>query len=190
VFHWSDSGFTPVDPHNFTADIGDLGVGLEISVVSSVDAIGFFSGIEDTGPDFTATALVNQSMAAALLFVRNRPNVGFTALVTANAAQIQLNLVGPAVPGEFAFVDRGFIGAIPLPNAPTPTLNHPAGTGNYSLRDRTNHTVRVFTRFSDFASALQSDIVMGATLVQIAAVGTYTQLQNSIDTAIATAVVE
>ena len=137
-----------------------------------------------------ATALVNQSTAAALLFVRNRPNIGQNALVTANAQQIQLNLVGPPVFGEFAFVDRGFIGTIPLPNAPTPTINHPAGTGNYSLRDRTNHTVRVFTRFSDFASALQSDIAMGATLVQLAAIGEYTQLQNSIDTPVATAVVD
>jgi hypothetical protein len=175
AFDWADGGFTPVDPNAFTADVGALGVGLDINLTSFVTVTGYFSGIGDAGPDLVASALVNQSTAPALMFVRNWPGpIGFTLLVTANAAQIQLNVVGPPVVGEFALIDRGFIGSIPLPTAPTPTINHPTMNGFYSLRDRTNLTVRVFRRFSDFSSALQSDIVMGATLVQFGAVGIYT----------------
>jgi hypothetical protein len=190
AFNWPDGGFTPVDPNAFKAQIGALGVGQDISVVSTVNVLGYFSGIEDSGPDFTASALVNQSTSDALFFIRNRPGIGSNALVTANAIQIQVNIAGPPVAGETAFVDRGFAGSIPMPFAPTPTVNRASGTGNYSLRDRTSGTVRVFSRFSDFASALQSDIAMGATLVQLGAIGTYTQLQNSIDAAVATAVVD
>lgn len=190
AFDWADGGFTPTDPNALIADVGALGVGLAINSTSSVTAIGYFSGIGDAGPDFVATALVNQSTAAALLFVRNRPGIGFNVLTTANASQIQLNVTGVAAAGEFARIDRGPLGSIPLPTAPTPTVNHPTVTGFYSLRDRTNHTVRVFTRFSDFSSALQSDVVQGATLVQFGAVGTYTQVINTTDASVATAVVE
>jgi hypothetical protein len=190
AFDWADGGFTPTDPDALTANVGALGVGLAINSTSSVTAIGYFSGIGDSGPDFIASALVNQSTAAALLFVRNRPGIGFNVLTTANASQIQLNVTGVAAGGEFARIDRGPLGSIPLPTAPTPTVNHPTVTGFYSLRDRTTHTVRVFTRFSDFSSALQSDVVQGATLVQFGAVGTYTQVINTVDASVATAVVE
>lgn len=190
AFNWSNGGFTPVDPNAFRANIGALGVGQAINSTSSVTVLGYFSEIADAGPDFTANALVNQSTAPALLFVRNDPNVGFTVLTTANASQIQLGVVGPPAVGEFALVDRGLLGSIPLPTGPTPTVNHPSVTGFYSLRDRTSNTVRIFARFSDFASALQSDIVQGATLIQLGALGTYTQAINSIDAGIATAVVE
>ncbi len=190
VFDWADGGFTPVDPNALVANVGALGVGLGINSTSSVTAIGYFSGISDSGPDFTATALVNQSTAASLLFVRNRPGLGLNVLTTANASQIQLNVSGVAATGEVAIVDRGFLGSIPLPTAPTPTVTHPAVNGFYSLRDRTNQTVRIFTRFSDFSSALQSDIVQGATLVQLGAVGAYTQGINTLDATVAAAVVE
>lgn len=190
AFAWNDGGATPVDPNAFEADIGALGVGLGISSVSLVSTEGYFTGIGAAGVDFTADSVTNASTAAALLFVRNRLSTGFTVLVTANASQIQLNVVGPAAAGEVAIVDRGLVGSSPLPTAPTPTINHPSGAGFYSLRDRTSHTVRVFTRFSDFSSALQSDIVQGATLVQLGALGTYTAVINTVDAPIATAVVE
>lgn len=190
AFDWADGGFTPVDPNALTANVGALGVGLGINSTSAVSAIGYFSGIGDAGPDFAAVSLANQSTAAALVFVRNRPSTGFTVLTTANASQIQLNITGIAASGEFARVDRGFIGSIPLPTAPTPTVNHPSVNGFYSLRDRTTHTVRVFTRFSDFASALGSDIAQGATLDQLGALGAYTQNVNTVDASVAAAVVE
>lgn len=190
AFDWADGGFTPVDPNAFEANVGALAVGQGINSTSTISAVGYFSGIADAGPDFTAVSLSNHSNSAALLFVRNRLSAGFNVLTTANAVQIQLNVVGVAAPGEVAIVDRGFAGSIPLPTAPTPTINHPTVNGFYSLRDRTAQTVRIFTRFSDFASALSSDIAQGATLVQIGAIGTYTQVINTIDAPIASAVVD
>lgn len=189
-FDWNDGGATPVDPDAFEADVGALGVGLGITSVSLVSVEGYFTGIGASGVDFVATALTNQSSAPSLLFVRNRIAVGFNVLVTANASQIQLNVTGTAAAGETAIIDRGLIGSIALPTAPTPTVNHPSVNGFYSLRDRTTHSVRVFTRFSDFSSALQSDIVQGATLVQLGAVGNYSAVINTIDASVATAVVE
>lgn len=190
AFDWADGGFTPVDPNAFVANVGALGVGLGINSTSAVTAIGYFSGIGDAGSDFTATTLVNQSNAPSLMFVRNRLGTGFTVLTTANAVQIQLNVSGVAALGEVAVVDSGFSGSIPLPPGPTPTITHPAVNGFYSLRDRTSQTVRTFTRFSDFSSALASDIALGATLVQLGAVGDYTLAINSIDAITAAAVVE
>ncbi|MBL8859638.1 MAG: DUF4382 domain-containing protein [Planctomycetes bacterium] len=190
AFDWPDGGFMPVDPNVFKADIGALGVGQAINATSIVSAVGYFTNVGASGADFNAVALTNESTAPSLVLVRNRPNIGFTVVTTANASQIQLNIVGVPVAGEFAVVDSGAAGSIPLPSGPTPTVNHPGNTGFYSLRDRTSHTIRVYTRFSDFASALQSDIVQGATLIQLGAIGTYTQSINVIDAGIATAVVE
>jgi hypothetical protein len=65
-----------------------------------------------------------------------------------------------------------------------------SSTGSYSLRDRGTGAMQVYTHFSDFSSALGSAILQGATLVQIAAQGSYNAGNNTIDAASATAVIE
>ncbi len=89
-----------------------------------------------------------------------------------------------------ATIDNGQAGSTPLPSAPTPTLTRPSMTGSYSLRDRGTNAIQVFTQFSDFASALGSAILQGATLIQIGAHGTYNAGTNVIDAASASAVIE
>lgn len=170
--------------------IGTLGIGMNLTPSEYVSASGYFSNVLDAGPYFTATSLVNEGAAPVLLFVRNRPGLGLDVSASASGAQIQLTLSGAAANGERAVLDHGLLGVIPLPTAPAPTVVHPTGPGSYSLRDRTNGGVRSFTDFQAFTNALQADLVRGAALVQLGAVGDYIAVNNKLIASSTTVVIE
>ncbi len=192
VFAWGDGGSTPPDPTLFLANVGALGNGQAIVPTSNVAVRGFFSAVNDPGPDLVASALSNVDTGDAEVFVRNDPTagVGIAVAVTTTTTVITLTISGTLASGEVAIIDRGHAGSIPLPTSPAPKLARVAGTGAYSLRDRSTGAIQVYTHFSDFASAVGSTLLQGATLVQIAGRGTYNAGTNTIDADSATAVIQ
>ncbi len=190
VFTWTDGGGSPPDPDLFSMDVGALGNGLQIVSGSNVQARGFFPAIDDVNADFDAEALSNADLAASTMLVRNVVLGGFTVNVTTTTTDIQLGIVGAPAAGETAIVDQGFVGTVPLPAVPTPTIVRTGGIGSYSLRDRSTGVFLGFTQFSDYASALGSEIGQGATLIQIGATGVWNSGSNTIDATTSTAIIE
>jgi hypothetical protein len=192
AFVWPDGGLTPPDPSLFLGNVGTLGNGLAIVAGTNVSMSGFFSAVNDPGPDLVASTLSNVDTDVAVLYVRNDTAVGtgIDVGVTTTTTTITLAITGTLSSGEVAVIDRGHAGSTPLPTSPSAKLVRASSTGTYSLRDRGTGAIQVYTHFSDFASALGSTTLQGATLVQIAAQGSYNAGTNTIDAATATAVIE
>jgi hypothetical protein len=189
AFTWADSGLTPPDPANFTANVGTLGNALPITNGTAVEVRGFMAGVADANQDMTATTLIDLDSAPSLLFVKNLP-LGFTVALTTSATNIQIAITGTALPAEKAIVDHGFAGVVALPTSPTPTIQPAGALGIYMLRDKTTNTITAYSGFDVFSAALGTALGQGATVDTLGAVGTYDNTTNTISAAIVSAVIE
>jgi hypothetical protein len=190
AFTWSAGGTTPPDPNAFHAQVGNLGQGLGIAAATPVAARGYFTAVDDAGQDLRATALANLSLVPSLMLVHNRP-AGFTVTAVAGSSSIVLTITGTAGTGEFAILDQALVGAQPLPTSPDPTIRAAAsGLTYYTIRDKGTGSTTLYLQFADFSAALGNQLVMGATIDHVAAVGRYTVLTNTIDASLAAVVVE
>jgi hypothetical protein len=187
-FDWSDGGTTPPDPTQMQVDVGSLADDLGIVDGTPVVARGFFPAIDDSGEDFVADALVNRDLAGSLLVIRDRL-LGFSVFTTTNASQIQFTITGAPGPLEIAAIDRGFVGVIPLPSAPLPTVVPAGALGLYVLRDSLTGAVQVDLDFASFASALGAQLASGRKLRDFAAIGPWDAATNTVEASIASAVI-
>jgi hypothetical protein len=183
AFAWDQSGGSPPDPLNFTIRVGNLADGLGIDTGTPVEASGFFTPVSAGGPDFAAFSLVNRDLAPSLLVIHDRDGgMSVTTSITPNsggpsdaAGEIRFTLSGTAGPGEFTLIDRGFVGATPLPADPEPTVvPNVLGLGLFVIRDRALDTGALFLNFGDFALALDALLLDGAQIYNFGAIGTYT----------------
>jgi hypothetical protein len=190
-FNWSESGSTPPDPAAFQLEVKGIGAGKGISACSAVHARGRLTSLNNGGMDFDADTLDNVDNGPVLLFVRDHPGAGLELTVTATAASIQLVTSGTAVAGEDAKVDKGFLGSIPLPTTPTPTIVPPdSGASAYFLCDLLLGETTLYVDFAEFSDALANAIAGGAQVTQIAAVGAYDWATNTMVSELASACVE
>jgi hypothetical protein len=191
AFTWASSGTPPTDPAHFNMLVNNLWAGLNIAPATPVAARGFFPAIDDTNEDFQATVLANLSLVPSLMLVRNRP-AGQTVAVAATPTQITLTIAGaPPVPGEFAIIDQPLIGSAPLPTSPVPTITESAsGPRYYTIRDNQTGVTTIYLLFADFSAAVNHLVGAGAVFDQVAAVGVYTPLSNTIAAQLASVVVD
>jgi hypothetical protein len=189
AFNWADGGGTPPDPLEFELDVGPLANGLGIVTDTPTAARGFFTAVNDPNADFFAETLENAATSDVVVLVRDVPAVGIDVDVTGTAGLIELSISGTPSNREVAVVQQGFVMTVPLPRDPAPTFFH-VGPGSYSLRDRDDDSVRLFTSFTQFAAALEHDTALGATLVQFGAAGVYDAVANSLDASTASAVID
>lgn len=188
-FSWTDGGVTPPDPVHLDVEVGNLGSGLGVDASSAVEVVGFFSPVDDGGADFLATSLVNLDAAPSLLAIQNRPG-GFTLETQAGPGAISMEIFGAPAPFEFAHIDKGFVGVLPLPATPSPQIV-PAGLfGLYFLRDRVTGAVRLDLNFANFSSNLDGFLGLGAQVRQLGALGQYSQASNTMNAGIVVVVVE
>jgi hypothetical protein len=181
AFTWSEGGSTPPDPDALELDVGNLGNGLGIVAGTPVEALGFFTPVDDAGEDLEAATLVNRERETSLLAIHDRTD-GFTVATTVLPTELEFVITGAAGAGEFALVDQGFLGAMPLPASPAPTVvpANPLRLGYYALRDRVTGTATVYLDFSEFAQALDQALGQGAVLFNFGATGTYDATANAL----------
>ena len=179
AFLWSEGGTTPVDPDAVVADVAGLGTGLGIMAGTAVEVVGFFSAVDDDLADFLGTSVINRDLAPSLMLVTDRTN-GMSIQPTVSASEIRFAISGSPVFGEFTLIDRGLIGALPLPATPEPTVVPQGGLGIFVLRDRTTGAVSLHLDFADFATALDGLLAQGAVIYNFAALGSYDETANSL----------
>jgi hypothetical protein len=197
-FTWADSGANPPDPLHFVVNIGTLDTLPEGSAihagnaVTPVEAVGFFSPVDEDGPDFVATRLINRKLANSLLVIHDRSG-GLTLTPTIHANGISLAISGTPGATELAVIDQGFAGSPALPASPTPSIAQFSlqGLGYYTIRDRTlNNAVTTYFTFDDFTAGLDEKLMAGAVIYNFSAVGPYSAAFNQVSTAIVGVVIE
>lgn len=189
AFAWSEGGTTPADPDDLQADVAGLASGLGIVGGTAVALDGWFSAVDDAGADFVATSVVNRDLAPSLLVVHDRSG-GLSVTPTVSASAITLALQGSPDAGEFALIDRGFVGATSLPTSPDPSITPASGLGLYFLRDRTTGVVSLQLDFGAFAAALDLLLAQGAVLYNLGAIGTYDPPTNAMESGFVIVVVD
>lgn len=189
LFTWSQGGALPPDPDFFQCETGTLTNSLTLTTGSAVEVLGWMKPVGDTGEDFEAVAVVDRDSAPSLALVRDRL-FGHTVSVTTQAIHIEVVITGSASLSEFAVVDRGFVGVLPLPSSPN-LLIEPAGSvGIYTLIDKGTGAIDVHTNFADFSTAVGVALGQGADLLDIGAIGVYDSIANSIASSIVSVVVQ
>ncbi len=191
LFNWAQGGPTPADPDHFVLSVGNLGTGQGIVAGTPVEAVGFFSDVNDSGPDFVASSLANRELVSSLLLIRDRANGLTVTLPSTSSSEIEFAFSGAAVGLEKAVVDQGFAGEVDLvaPGITVVPADGVLGLGIYTLRDRTLNTVSLYLTFAGFSQALESALT-GATLVNFGAAGVYDAGAGEITSALAGAVVQ
>lgn len=188
-FTWGDGGTTPTDPDALVAAVGGLGSGLGIEAGSAVIARGFFSAVDDDGADFTANTLVNRDLSPSLLHIRDRWG-GLTLDPTVGAAEIQLAWSGTPGLFETAVIDKGFVGATPLPKDPVPTVVSAEGFTLFSIFDRDTGQTQIHLEFSEFTDALGLELATGAVIFNFGALGVYTEETNMVSAGLVVVVID
>lgn len=178
-FTWPDSGLTPPDPAAFAVNAGVQGSPLNLTSGTPIEVVGYFAAITDAQQDFAATSLIDLDTAPSFLFVSNKPN-GFTVVVATSPAEIQVEIIGTAGPGEKAIIDHGFAGFVQLPTTPTPTIGPASASGVYTIQDKQSGTETAYVAFDSFASALANRLSQGGTIRTLGAFGVYASPTNSI----------
>lgn len=176
IFNWAEGGATFADPDAFILDDAyNLATGQGIANGTPVVALGFFSGVDDTGPDFVAGVLANRSLLPSVLLVRDRMN-GLTIATATSSTSIDFTFTGTTAGLEKAVIDQGFVGQIDVTGpgvSIVPTPLNPLGLGFYLVHDRTLNTLSVHVTFSSFAQAVEDALMGGATLFNVGALGVY-----------------
>ncbi len=188
LFSWT------VNPASLVTDVGTLADTLAIGAATHVLERGYFSGVSGGAADFTADAVLNIDSAPSLLLVRNRlpAGTGFDVALTCGLSQIDIGITGAAALGEIAVVGQPFLGATPLPGAPTPNLVPAGALGLYAILDRSVSpaTFRVFLNFSAFSFVLDGLVGTGAQVRHLAAVGSWDGVTNTLSAGLASVVVQ
>jgi hypothetical protein len=125
-----------------------------------------------------------------LLLVRNRLATGFALALTCTTGQIDIRVTGSAGTGEFAILDRPFIGISNLPVAPTPNIIPAGPVGLYALRDVSAGTFRLYTHFPAFSGAVNQAVSLGAEVRHVSAIGAWDAVTSSISSGLISIVVE
>ncbi len=174
VFSWLDGGISQPDPDMLQVWVGTLGDTLAIDVGTPVEALGFFSGVDDNDEDFAADALVNRALERWLVAIHDRSG-GFVVVPAIAVDEVRFTITGTIGADELALVDSGFAGASGLPSVPDPRFvpANPAGLGFYSTRDRVTGDSATFTQFANFAAALDQMLLGGAVVYNFGASGVY-----------------
>ncbi len=186
-FSWAQGGTTPTDPNDVKVDVGGLANGLGIVNGTPVVARGYFTAVDDNGNDFVASSLVNRANAPSVLAIRDRL-LGFTVVTTTSSSQIQFAITGSPGLFEYAVIDQGFVGVQNLPTSPTPTVVPAASTVVFIIRDAISGSIRVDLDFAAFSSALGGALGSGRRLADFHSIGKYDAATNTLEAAIATAV--
>lgn len=190
VFNWAQGGATPADPAQFViSDPNNLGPGQGIVAGTPVEAVGFFSDVNDSGPDFVASSLVNRELTASLFLLRDRANGLTVTLPNTTASQIEFAFTGTVAGLEKAVIDQGFAGEVDLVATGLTVVPAALGLGIYTIRDRTLNTVSLHLTFASFSQGLQTALG-SATLLNFGAIGLYDSGTDEITSALASAVVQ
>ncbi len=169
-FTWTDGGTTPPDPDALQLAVGSLGTGLGIEAGSAIEAIGFFSAVDDDAEDFVASSLVNRDHAPSLYLLFDRQG-GIDVQVVTDEDSIDFTVTGTLVFGEVAIIDKGFVGALPLPE--TSSIVQGDGFTAYALRDLDTGQIQLHLEFTEFVQALQAALGSGAVVFNFGAFGIY-----------------
>lgn len=189
-FNWAQGGATPADPAQFViSDPNNLGTGQGIVAGTPVEAVGFFSDVNDSGPDFVASSLVNRELTASLFLLRDRANGLTVTLPNTTASQIEFAFTGTVAGLEKAVIDQGFAGEVDLVATGLTVVPAALGLGIYTIRDRTLNTVSLHLTFASFSQGLQTALG-SATLLNFGAIGLYDSGTDEITSALASAVVQ
>jgi hypothetical protein len=183
LFNWAQGGATPADPDNMVLDVGNLGTGQGITAGTPIEAVGFFSPLDDAGPDFLASTLANHDLRPSLLLVRDRAN-GMTVTPTIASTHVDFAFAGAATGFEKAVIDQGFVGETDVTGTGIRLEQVGLGLGLFVIRDRTLQTVAYYLSFATFSQALQTALTSGATVFNVGAVGAYDSASDSIASAL------
>lgn len=189
AFQWSSGGATPPDPNAFAVLATGLATGLGIGANTAVEARGYFAPIDDASQDFLALTVTNRDDAPSAVLIADR-DAGYTVTPSASSGTFTIGVSGTAGPGEIAVVDKGFVGATPLPTSPPlSVLAHPT-LGFYGVRHRGTGAVTWFTDFEDYVTSLETEFGLGASLFNCAAIGAYDEASNEVTAGICYVVLE
>jgi hypothetical protein len=177
------------NPAAFVTDVGTLADTLAIGIGTHVIERGFCAAV-GAASDFRADAVVNADTAPALLLVRNRIATGFGLTLTPTAGRLDITVTGVAAPGEFAVLDRPFVGITPLPSAPTPGIVPAGAVGLYTLRDASAGTVVIFTHFPSFSAAVNSAVATGSEVRHVGAIGLWNPITSTLSAPLVSVLVQ
>lgn len=157
-FDFSGTGATSgedADPSNYEIDAGteDLS-GLVVGQPGEVE--GFVQPFGQAPPDFNAESVGNFQSSGSHLMVGWRPDGTATPFSTANSSSLVIDLQDPNL-GPFAELRRGGVPTELASLPASPSIVPPGGgTGLYAIRK--SGTVTIYVSFSQFVSAVQSQL--------------------------------
>jgi len=167
------------NPAAFVTEVGTLADALAIVNGTHVIERGFCPPV-GAATDFVADGVANADTAPALLLVRNRVATGFGVTLTPTAGRLDITVTGAAALGEFAILDRAFVGVTNLPIAPTPGIVPAGSVGLYSVRDASAGTLVLYTHFPTFSAAVNSAVSMGSEVRHVAAIGVWNPITSTL----------
>lgn len=112
-------------------------------------------------------------------------------IATTSTSDIVFDISGTPVTGEFATVDRVFLGSTALPATPPPTVIPPVnGQGLFFLKHASTGQATFFKLFHKFSDELDTQLATGAVMTLFAAEGAYDTPTNTMTATTIVATIE
>lgn len=189
IFDFSGTGAssaTDSNPANYHVDV----TGLDLSGVTGGDILRVRGYAEPfgtvTATDFDAVSLIdlNQDNLAAGLVMRWSGG-SLAPFSSVGSDSIVVNLSGSSDGLRLAGVNVDISGQTQLTLAA-----RPAGIGRFAIKVQGQHGITFYRNFSDFSTALQSQLSSGSSLLQLVSHGRYDSSTQTLTTAAALALVQ